>query len=159
MRISLLMRAAAASAAVTLFLSYGLEAAFAHAQTSFRSPALRPAFTSSHGQTQGWRNGGRQSWTWRSQNGRNRWSRNGWDSNWGGLYSSGFWYSPYGLPDASGGAGGGAPVIMLGAPSFNEFPAAVAEGADPYANGGCVIHKLIYDGSGKYLGERQTPGC
>jgi hypothetical protein len=61
------------------------------------------------------------------------------------------------LPDASGGAG--APVIMVGAPSFNDFPPALAESADPNANGGCVIRKLIYDGSGKYLGERQTPGC
>jgi hypothetical protein len=48
---------------------------------------------------------------------------------------------------------------MVGAPSFNDFPAALAEGADPNAEGGCVIHKLIYDGSGKYLGERQIPGC
>ena len=24
---------------------------------------------------------------------------------------------------------------------------------------GCVIHKLIYDRAGKYVGERQTPEC
>jgi hypothetical protein len=156
MRISLLVRAAAASAAVTLLISPDLEPALAHAQASFRPPVTRPAFGASHRQAQGWGNGGRQSW---SQNGRNRWSRNGWDWNWGGLYGSGFWYSPYGFADSSGGVGGGAPVIMVGAPSFNDFPAALAEGADPNAEGGCVIHKLIYDGSGKYLGERQVPGC
>jgi CubicO group peptidase (beta-lactamase class C family) len=156
MRISLLMRAAAASAAVTLFLSPGLEAALAHAQASFRPPVTRPVFGASHRQAQGWGNGGRQWW---SQNGRNRWSRNGRDWNWGGLYGSGFWYSPYGSADASSGASSVVPVIVVGAPSFNGFPAAVAEGADPNAEGGCVIHKLIYDGSGKYLGERQIPGC
>jgi hypothetical protein len=156
MRISLLMRAAAAFAAVTLFLSPGLEAALAHAQASFRPPVTRPAFGASHRQPEGWGNAGRQSW---GQNGRNRWSRNSWDSNWGGLYGSGFWYSPYGSADASSGASGVVPVIMVGAPSFNAFPAAFAEGADPSTEGGCVIHKLIYDGSGKYLGERQTPGC
>jgi hypothetical protein len=48
---------------------------------------------------------------------------------------------------------------VVGAPSFNDFPAAANEGADPGPQGGCVIHKLAYDGAGKYLGERQTPRC
>src|SRR5271163_2723187 len=94
---SLSKRAAGASAAVTLFLSPGLEAALAHDQASFRAPVMRPAFGASHGHAQGWRNGGRQSWSSWSQNGRNRWSRNGWDWSSGGLYGSGSWYSPYGL--------------------------------------------------------------
>ncbi len=72
------VRAAAASAVIPIFFSLGLQAALAHAQTSFRSPVMRPGFVHSHGRTLGWPNTGRQSWTWRSQN---RWSRNGWFSN------------------------------------------------------------------------------
>jgi len=157
MRASLSMRAAAASAAVTLFLSFGLEAAIAHGQASFRSPVMRPGTAYGRHQAMGWRNGGRQSWSWRSQYGRNRWSRNGWGWNQGGLYGGGSWYSPYGFGNAASGAGGGAPlIIVVGEPSL---PAAVADSADQHAEGGCVIHKLVYDGSGKYVGERQTPGC
>jgi len=156
MRASLSMRAAAASAAVMLFLSPGLEAALAHSQASFRSPGIRPGLVHSHGQALGWRNGGRQSWTWRSQN---RWSRNGRFWNYGGFYGSGFWFSPYTYADASSGVSGGAPVIVVGAPSFNDFPAAVDENADPKAEGGCVIHRLSYDSAGKYVGERQFPQC
>jgi hypothetical protein len=34
------------------------------------------------------------------------------------------------------------------------------QGAAPGASsGGCVIHKLNYDGNGKYVGERQIPQC
>jgi hypothetical protein len=157
MRTSLLMRAASASAAVALFLSLGLEAALARGQASFGSPAMRPGFAQGHGQGLGWRDGGRQSWTWRS---RNSWSRNGRFWNQGGFYGSGFWYSPYGFADMSSGVSGGVPVIIVvGAPSFNDLPAAPNEGADPGSQGGCVIHKLTYDSAGKYVGERQTPGC
>jgi hypothetical protein len=156
MRISLSMRAAAASLAVVL-LSPGLEAALAHGQASFRGPVMRPASAYAHGQARGWSNGGHYSWTWRGQYGRDRFSHNGWLWNQGGLYGVGFGYSPYGLAGASSGVG--APVIVVGAPSFNDFPPAVAESADPNAEGGCVIHKLIYDRDGKYVGERQTPGC
>ena len=149
------MRAAAASAVVTIFFSLGLQAALAHAQASFRSPVMRAGFVHSHGRTLGWRNAGRQSWTWRSQN---RWSRNGWFSNQGGFYGSGFWFSPYGFADAAGGASGDVPVIVVGGP-LNDFPAAVTESADRNSESGCVLHKLIYDESGKYVGERQTPEC
>ena len=119
------------------------------------SPVMRPGFVHSHGRTLGWRNTGRQSWTWRSQN---RWSRNGWFSNQGGFYGSGFWFSPYGFADAASGASGDAPVIVVGGP-LNDFPAAVTENADRNSESGCVLHKLIYDESGKYVGERQTPEC
>lgn len=47
--------------------------------------------------------------------------------------------------------GDGAPVIInIGADSS-------ARGAE--YEGGCVIHKLIYDSAGKYVGERQSPQC
>jgi hypothetical protein len=35
----------------------------------------------------------------------------------------------------------------------------VTESADRNSESGCVLHKLIYDESGKYVGERQTPEC
>jgi hypothetical protein len=155
MRTSLPMRAAAASAAALLFLSPGLKAAFAHSQTSFRAPVPRPGFVHSHGFGPG-----RQSWSWRNENGRNRFSRYGWFWNQGGFYGPGFWYWPYGFGETAGAVGGaGGLVIAVGAPSLAAFPAAIAESADPSPKGGCVIHKLIYDGSGKYVGERQTPEC
>ena len=160
MRTSLFTRAACASAAVSFFSSLGLEAALAHAQASFRSPVMRPGIAYRHGRASAWRNGGRYSWASRGQNGRHNWSRNGWFWNQGPLYGSGFWYSPYGFGDATSGAGGGVPVIIgVGAPSFNDFPATATESADRNPEGGCVIHKLTYDGSGKYVGERQTPEC
>jgi len=154
------MRAASASAAVTLFLSFGLEVALAHTQASFWSPVMRPGFVHGHGLTPGWGNGGRSSCAWRGQSRGNRWSRDGWFWNGGGFYGSGFWYSPYGFADAASGVSGDAPVvIVVGAPSFNDFPPAVTESADWRSEGGCVIHKLIYDRAGKYVGERQTPEC
>jgi hypothetical protein len=53
--------------------------------------------------------------------------------------------------------------IVIGGPSV----AIGAGGGDPGPGdppgggytGGCVIHKLIYDRNGKYLGERQFPQC
>ena len=45
-------------------------------------------------------------------------------------------------------------------------PVIINIGADPSPGaprrrvcGGCVIHKLIYDSDGKYVGERQSPKC
>jgi hypothetical protein len=52
-----------------------------------------------------------------------------------------------------------APVVVIGASALNAFPAAAAESFDRSPDGGCVIHKLIYDRAGKYIGERQTPEC
>ena len=47
--------------------------------------------------------------------------------------------------------GGGAPVII----DVGADPAPAAGGSA----GGCVVHKLIYDSAGKYVGERQSPLC
>jgi hypothetical protein len=47
--------------------------------------------------------------------------------------------------------GGGAPVII----NVGAEPAPSGAGYE----GGCVIHKLIYDSAGKYVGERQSPQC
>ena len=49
--------------------------------------------------------------------------------------------------------------IILG----DSAPVIINVGADPALGGGyqggCVIHKLIYDSAGKYVGERQSPQC
>jgi hypothetical protein len=73
------------------------------------------------------------------------WDGWGWDG-WGGV---------------PGSTGSSEPVIV-----GDGAPAIINVGADPrprdagagYA-GGCVIHKLIYDSNGKYVGERQSPQC
>ena len=73
------------------------------------------------------------------------WGGGGWDG-WGGV------------PVSTGASqpiivGAGAPVIInVGA---DPKPSS-ANAADA---GGCVIHKLIYDSNGKYVGERQRPQC
>ena len=41
--------------------------------------------------------------------------------------------------------------------SFNGGPGTGDAGSG--YTGGCVIHKLMYDGDGKYVGEQQTPEC
>jgi hypothetical protein len=152
MRTSLAMRAVAAFAAALLFLPLVAEAAFAHGSASFGPPAMHGGVRG-HGQAQGWRDGPRQSWSWRRQYGGNRYGQNGWFWNGGGF----FWSSPYGFAD-TGGAGGGA-LVVVGAPTLSVFPGVPAGVADPSPQGGCVIHKLIYDGGGKYVGERQTSEC
>ena len=67
----------------------------------------------------------------------------GWDG-WGGVPVSTGVSEPIIL-------GGGAPVII----NVGAEPAPRGAGYE----GGCVIHKLIYDGAGKYVGERQSPQC
>jgi hypothetical protein len=158
MRTSLLMRGASASAAVALFLLSGPGAALAHGQMSFGSPAMRSGTGHGHASAPGFRNGIRSSWAWRGSNRGARFGRNGRFWNGAGFYGSGFWYGPHGFADTAGGGAGGL-VIVVGAPSFNDFAPAPNEGADPGPQGGCVIHKLTYDSAGKYVGERQTAGC
>ena len=120
---------------------------------------MRSGIGHGHGSSLGFRNGSRSSWAWRGSNRRARFGRNGRFWNGGGFYGSGFWYGPYGFADTAGGGGAGSLIIVVGAPSFNDLPAAPNEGADPGPQGGCVIHRLNYDSAGKYVGERQTAGC
>jgi hypothetical protein len=71
----------------------------------------------------------------------------GW--GWGG-------WSGFPVPATGSGpiiVGDGAPVII----NTGADPA-IGNAAARYG-GGCVIHKLIYDSNGKYVGERQTPQC
>jgi hypothetical protein len=87
-----------------------------------------------------------------SRFGPNRFGRNqllvggGWDwDGWGGYPSSA-------APEPFI-AGGGAPIII----SIGVDPGQGEAGGA--SNGGCVIHKLNYDSTGKYVGERQIPRC
>jgi hypothetical protein len=156
MRTSLSRRAAAAFAAAALFVSLSCEAAIARGQMSFGPPAMRPGIAHGHGSAPGWRSGGGSSSTWPGARRDWRFSRNGGFRNRFGLFGGGFWYSPYAFGDTASGLG---PVIVVGAPALNVYPAAIPAGADPSVERGCVIHKLDYDSAGKYLGERQTPEC
>jgi len=67
----------------------------------------------------------------------------GWDG-WGGVPISTGVSEPIILGD-------GAPVII----NVGADPAPRGAGYE----GGCVIHKLIYDSAGKYVGDRQSPQC
>jgi hypothetical protein len=156
MRTSLPMRAVSASAALALLLSLGLEAAFAHPQASFGPPAMRPGFVHGHALAPGSRNGAHSSWMWRGGSRGDRFSRDGGFRNRFGLVGGGFWYPPYGLADAGGGGGGS--LIVIGGSTPGIYPAASIGGFEANS-GGCVIHKLIYNANGKYVGERQTPEC
>ena len=173
MRISLSMGAGRACAAAMLLLLLGAAPALCRATPS--GLGLRVGMVHSHLQWAGPRGGTRNAWAWRVQNGWNRSSRwNGWRRNAGrwngagrnGWYSSqaglyGFGYGPssdaYANTAMSPGAAG--PLIVVGAPPINDYPPAEPASFDRGIGGGCVIHKLIYDGDGKYVGERQTPQC
>jgi hypothetical protein len=48
---------------------------------------------------------------------------------------------------------------VVGTPALNLDPNATAESFYQRSEGGCVIHRLMYDHAGKYVGERQTPEC
>ena len=69
----------------------------------------------------------------------------GWDG-WGGVPVSTGTSEPIIVGD-------GAPVII----NIGADPSPGRPGAG--SRGGCVIHKLIYDSDGKYVGERQSPKC
>jgi hypothetical protein len=172
MRISLLMGAARASAAAALFVLLGAPAALSHA-TPF-GLGLRVVTVHGHpqwGASRGWTN----AWAWRGQNGwsrsnrwigwgRNAWRWNGWGPNgqyWNqaGLAGFGYWSSPYASADPATTPGGDGPQVVIGAPEVTFYPATAPQSFDGTYEGGCVIHKLIYDRSGKYVGERQTPEC
>jgi hypothetical protein len=127
------------------------------AATSHTPPGgwtLRAATVSGHGQRPGWRGA---SWSWRSQNRGNRGSRNGWYWNQAGLYGSSYWLSPY--ASANPAVSGDGPSVVIGTAAVDVFLAAGPGSIDWALGGGCVIHKLMYDGAGKYIGEGQTPEC
>jgi hypothetical protein len=74
----------------------------------------------------------------------------GW--GWGGWGGWGGYSAPAGASEPII-VGDRAPVVI----NIGVDPAA-GDGARAYS-GGCVVHKLNYDGNGKYVGERQIPLC
>ena len=91
----------------------------------------------------------------------NRFGSNRFDGNQlvlGGGWGGWGWDGWGGAPAASGASepiivGDGAPVII----NVGTDPAPGDTGAG--YGGGCVIHRLLYDSNGKYVGERQSPQC
>ena len=161
MRISLAVRAARASFAATLVLSLSLSPSFARMGGSVGGSFGRPAFGMghfSHFAPHGFNrrfDAGRFRFNRFGFNRFNRFGFNGFRSplfvggwGWGGW---GDW-GGYSVPAAASEpimVGDGAPVII----NIGVDPAAGA------AANGCVIHKLNYDASGKYVGERQISLC
>jgi hypothetical protein len=176
MRISLLSRAARASAAAaTLVFSLGLAPSFAHMGAA---PGARPAFGFGHPPHFGSRGFNRRFDFDRlgfdrfgarrfDRFGFNRFNRFGFDrfgaNRWNGWnqFAIGGW--GWGGWDGWGGGavstGASEPIIVGdGAPVIINISAdsPLRGGADA---GGCVTHKLIYDSAGRYVGERQSPQC
>jgi hypothetical protein len=184
MRISLATRAARACAAATLVFSLSLAPSFARMGGSTGAPFARPAFGFGHFQHFAPRGFNRRFDFDRfgfnrfgpkrfDRFGANRFGRFGFNRfnrfgsgrfggnplviggwGWGGWG----WDGWGGVPASTAGSqpiivGDGAPVII----NVGADPKPSDAGAG-YA-GGCVIHKLIYDGNGKYIGERQSPQC
>jgi hypothetical protein len=179
MRISLTMRAARACVAATFVLSLGLAPSFAHMGAPAAAPFARPALGFGHFPHVAPRGFDRRFDFDRfsfdrfglkrfdrfgvarfDRFGVNRFGWNGWNGSyqlgltgwgWGG-YWGGPDYAPTEQP---------APIIVVGGPpvliSLNSDPG-TRDGDHGYA-GSCVIHKLIYDRDGKYVGERQSPQC
>ncbi len=182
MRLSLFMRAGGACAAATLVLLLNFQPSFARmAAPASAPPSVRPATSPGHlrfdarglgrfgfnrsGASDvgfdrfassrfnfGRRGFDRSGWDqWTMWNG-NAWEWNPWGfAGWGG----------WGVPAAAA-AESAAPIIIDGAGP--EVAITVNAGMETGAAGGgypagCVIHKLIYDRAGKYVGERQTPEC
>jgi hypothetical protein len=174
MRISLVRRAASACVAATLAFSFSL----APSSARMGGPAGRPVFGPGH----------LSHFAPRALNrrfdfdrfGPDRFGRFGFNrfgfnrfgfNRFGGnqLPIGGWGGGGWGWGDWGGGDWGGFPVstgasepIIVGAGP----PVIINIGADPARSdagagygGGCIIHKLIYDHDGKYVGERQSPQC
>jgi hypothetical protein len=174
MRISLATRAACACAATTLVFSLGTAPSFARmgGGASFARPASgfghfhhfaprgfhpRFGFNRFGFNRFGFHRFGLNRF---DRFGANRFGRFGFNRFGGGqLFVGGWGWGGWGGGPFSTGAsepiivGGGAPVII----NIGADPAPGGAGAG--YGGGCVTHKLIYDSTGKYVGERQTSQC
>ena len=92
----------------------------------------------------------------------NRFNRFGFGAFGGNQLAVGGWgWGGWGWGGGPVSAGATQPIIL-----GDGAPVIINIGADPNAGdagagygGGCVIHKLIYDSNGKYVGERQSPQC
>jgi hypothetical protein len=157
MRISLATRAARACVATTLVFSLGTTRSFARMGGAGGALSARSALGGGH--FPHFASPGFNRRFDFDRFGANRFGRFGFNRFGGGqLFVGGGWGGWGGGPFSTGASepiivGGGAPVIInIGA---DPEPGGAGSG---YA-GGCVTHKLIYDSTGKYVGERQTSQC
>jgi hypothetical protein len=169
MAIPLVSGAARAFLAGTLALSLGLAPAFAHMSPPLAAAGAHQPRGFGHFPRSGFRGFNRFGFNRgfdRGFNrfgfnrfGFNRFGRHGWEGNAGNWNQLGF--GGWGYSDYSPSGPAAAPAIVLGggAPPavINIFPGAAPD-PDDY-QGGCVIHKLRYDGAGNYIGERQFSNC
>ena len=177
MRISLATRAVRACAAAALVFSLGLAPAFARGQggASFARPAFgmghssrfaprgfnpRFGFNRSGFDRFGPNGSARFGASPFGRFGFNRFNRFGQFGR-NQLLIGGWGWGGWGWGGDPASAGASAPIIVGdGAPVIINVGADPAPGDAAAGYGGaCVIHKLIYDSSGKYVGERQSPQC
>jgi hypothetical protein len=157
MRISLATRAARACAAATLALSLSFAPSYARMAGTAGAPSARSALGGGHFPHFAPRGFNRRFDFDRF--GANRFGRFGFNRFGNQLFVGGWGWGGWGGGQFSTGAsepiivGGGAPVII----NIGADPEPGGAGAG--YGGGCVTHKLIYDGAGKYVGERQTSQC
>jgi hypothetical protein len=150
MRFPLSLRAARACALATLILSFGLSPSFARMGGSAGGSFAHSSFGMGHAS-----HFAPHGFNRRFEPGRfgfNRFGGNqllvgggwGWDG-WGGV---------------PGSTGASQPILVdEGAPVIINIGVDPGPGAAAALSGGCVIHKLNYDNTGKYVGERQIPQC
>ena len=189
MRISLALRAACACAAATLIFPLGLSSSFARMGGAGGAHFARPAFGGGHfprfaphgfnGRFDFNRFGfnrfgpnrfDRFGFNRFNRFGSTRFNRFGLNRFGGNQFAIGGWGWGGGGWDGGGwGDWGGAPVstgasepiiVREGAPVIINIGADSAPSdAGAGYSGGCVIHRLMYDSNGKYVGERQIPQC
>jgi hypothetical protein len=176
MRIPLFMRAGRAILAGTLYSALALAPALAHV-SALRpvAPAGHPGLGRVYGQPQGFGWWTRYGWNGWRHNGWNRWNSNAWNSagqcGWNGwscnawtwgqasFYDSGYWGGPSWGASPPAVINVSDPPVITGAPMTVNVYGGGLGGFDRGYQGACVIHKLLYDRDGKYLGERQTYNC
>jgi len=166
---SLLLAASLAPAFPHSFSAPGPRASMAHWGGAHRQRAFdgRGHFQIDRGPAFAW------GWAWGhkawGRNGwaHNRWAHYGWGRNgarwrngWNGGFGYDYGYGPaygdrYGEPAA---LAGGAPPLVF-APSVTVYAPVAANRGEEAVAGGCVIHKLEYDSTGNYVGEKQYSGC
>ena len=181
MRISLALRAARACAAATLIFSLGLSASSARMGGAGGAHFARPPFGGGHfprfashgfnGRFEAGRFGFNRFGLDRFDRfGFSRFNRFGFSRFGGDQFAIGGWgwggggwggWGWDGWDSAPVSTGAYEPIIVReGAPVIINIAADRGPGDEGNAScGGSVIHKLMYDSNGKYVGERQTPQC
>jgi hypothetical protein len=158
MRISRTGKAARLFFAASLILSFDLSPALAGGMARPGGGFLaHPGAFPAHGHPGGSPGTSRGGWNWRNRTGFVRGFRNPWFPGQAGPFGWGFWPS-YGYANAPAGSGGDAPVV-ISAPSIAVYAGADPAGYQAGPEGGCVIHKLLYDRDDKYVGERRFSEC